>query len=218
VDEHLQTVAAWSALETEVGRFRTWADSLPDDHASEWEPGYAGWRELRSAFDHFVGTTSCAQWTTEMVRTLLYAIARDTDTEHLARSLAQNPDNVLCVAEQAVKLAERNATYQLAAELGSLTQRTDEAEALLLRFAHDDEEYVRRRALRALADLHSSHVPELIDAAWNTGIEHARMAVLYALRKTNSPHLADYLAQAEADGRQYLVGYASKMRAGEPVE
>ena len=214
----MQMETAWHALETEVGRFRTWADSLSDDRASEWEPDYEGWQELRTAFDHFVSTTSCAQWTPEMVQTLLYAIARDTDTRHLVHTLAKNTDNLLCVAEKAIALAEHGGKYQLAAELGCITQRTPEAEALLLRFARDDDEYVRRRALMALADLHSSHVPELIEATWNTGIEHARMAVLYALRQIDSPQLAEYLMHAEADGRKYLTGYASKIRAGEPVE
>lgn len=87
-------------------------------------------------------------------------------------------------------------------------------EPLLLQFAHDEDEYVRRQALMALGTLGSPLVEDLAEAAWQTGHEYQRMAVLAALRDVQSPALDDYLARAESDGRQYLLHYAAKIRAG----
>jgi HEAT repeat protein len=216
--DHTQMVTAWHALEGEVSKFRAWVDSLPDDTGtSAWEAGYEGWHELHTAGDNFVSTTSCAYWATDMIHVLLYVLARDTDTGYLVRAIARSPENLLCLAEYGVTDAEPDAKYQLAAELGCLKQLSQRTEPLLLRFAHDDDEYVRRRALLALADINSPHVTDLVSAAWNTGVEHARMAVLNALQKIHDPQLEDYLKLAEADGREYLVRYANKIRAGEPV-
>lgn len=145
-------------------------------------------------------------------------VARDEDTGYLARVLAQHPENVLCLAEHAVTTAEPDAKYQLAAAIGRLKLRSPRAESILLQFAHDEDDYVRRRGLMALADIESPHVTELVSAAWDTGDEHMRMGILYALRTINAPQLEDYLAQADLDGREYLVGYANKIRAGEPAD
>lgn len=219
MDDHTQMVTAWHTLEGEVSKFRAWADSLPDDTGtSAWEANYEGWPEMYRAVESFASATSCEQWATYMIHLVLYVLARDTDTGYLVRAIARNPENLLCLAEYGVTDAEPNSNYQLAAELGRLKQLSQRTEPLLLRFAHDNDEYVRRRALLALADIDSPHVSELVSAAWNTGVEHARMAVLHALRKIHDPQLEDYLKLAEADGREYLVRYANKIRAGEPCD
>ena len=132
----------------------------------------------------------------------------------LARELARNPLNLLCLAEQAVTSAEPDAKWQLAAELGRVEMRLPEVEPLLLRFASDEDEYVRRRSLTALADVGSTHVSELAERAWHSGDEYQRMAALYALLRSGSPELSEYLARAEADGRPNLVDYAARIRAG----
>lgn len=148
---------------------------------------------------------------------LLYIIARDNEMQELAKEVARNPDNLVCLAERATASPERDAKWQLAVELSRLERRPPQVESLLLRFAHDDDDYVRRRSMLALADTGSAKVEGLVAPVWETGDEHQRMAVLYALWKTGSPQLDTYLAQAEADGRQYLVGYAARIRAGNPT-
>jgi HEAT repeat protein len=153
-----------------------------------------------------------------MIQLLLYALARDEDTGYLIRIITQNSKNLLCLAEHAVTAAEPEAKYQLAAAIGRLGLRSPQAESILLQFAHDDDEYVRRWGLMASADIESPHVTELVSAAWDTEDEHARIGVLYALGTINAPQLEDYLRQADLDGREYLVGYANKIRAGEPID
>lgn len=222
-----QLTAAWHTLESEITKFQAWADTLSDDDRLEeaWEGGYREWRTLHRAFAEFVSATSCVHWTTEMIHLLLYALARDEDTGYLARMIAQNPENLLCLAEHAVKGVEPYAKYQLAAAIGRLKLRSPRAESILLQFAHDEDDYVRRWGLMSLANIGSPRVLELVSAAWNTWDEHMgawdehmRIGVLYALRTINAPQLEDYLAQADLDGREYLVAFANKIRAGEPLD
>jgi hypothetical protein len=81
---------------TEVGRFRAWADatSPPDRRRSgEWECAYEGWGSLRGAILEFVASHPFQPWSPEEVRTVLYAIARDNETEYLAWEIRhRHPD------------------------------------------------------------------------------------------------------------------------------
>lgn len=220
MDDDTQMAIAWQTLEREITEFQTWADGLSeDDRLTEaWEQGYREWHRLHRAFAEFASVTSCAHWTTEMIHLLLYALARDEDTGYLARMVAKNPENLLCLAEHAVTAAEPEAKYQLAAAIGRLKLRSPRAESILLQFAHDEDDYVQRWGLMSLADIESPSVTELVSAAWNTGDEHMRIGVLHALRTINAHQLEDYLRQAEADGREYIVGFANKIRAGERID
>lgn len=209
-------------FDAEVERFRAWADNSPVPPTArngEWACGYEGWARLYTAFDAFISEVPCREWSDATTQTVLYAIARDSDNCHLARSVATRSDDVLCLAERAITSPEWDAKWQIAAKLGRLSSTSPQAEKLLLRFAEDDDEYVRRCALLALADIGSLHVTDLVEAAWNTRVEwdeYPRMAVLYALWKINAPQLNHYLTLAEADGRPSLIEYAARIRSGNP--
>ncbi len=205
--------AALEELRGEVARFRAWADTYPvEQRSGEWEVHYNGWEELNEAFIAFVSSTSCADWDAETSEMVLYAIARDNEIEWLIEHLAQNPGNLLCLAERALESDMWEAKWQIAVALGDLKSRRTEAESLLLRFAHDEDEYVSRRALLALSDLNSSHVEDLVASAWDTGEEYQRIAVLCALHQVGSPLLKVYAKLAEADGRESLAKYATYIR------
>jgi HEAT repeat protein len=207
----------FQALEDEVAQFRAWADAVPiAERSGEWECDYTDWQGLYSAFIAFVRATPCQRWNEDADQMLLYAIARDNEMEALVKKVARNPDNLICLAERAVVSPERDAKWQLAVELGRLAYRPQQVELLLLEFAHDEDEYVRRRALLALADIGSPKVKEVIESAWETGDEYQRIAVQYALWKIGSQQLDTYLGRADADGRQYLVSYAARIRTGNP--
>jgi HEAT repeat protein len=93
----------------------------------------------------------------------------------------------------------------------------DEANRLLLILARDEHEYVRRRALGALARLGSSAVEPLAREAWHRPDEHqewARMMALDCLHRIGSPHLEPFLAEAERDERQHLRDFAKRIRQG----
>jgi HEAT repeat protein len=132
------------------------------------------------------------------------------------RSLAKQPDDLLCLADRAVNSPETDAKWQIATELGKLGADAPQVESLLLRNMRDDVEYVRRRALLGLADMGSSRVDELVASPWESGDEFQQMAVLYALWKVGSPLSEHYLTLAEAAPSTYLAEYAARIPSGAP--
>ncbi|HEV8192570.1 MAG TPA: HEAT repeat domain-containing protein [Ktedonobacterales bacterium] len=88
---------------------------------------------------------------------------------------------------------------------------------MLLLFVQDTDEYVRRRALMALADIGSAQVEDLAEAMWPTDDEHVRMSALYARWKVGSTRLHDYLTEAKTDANMYLAQYARRVRAGDAI-
>lgn len=211
-------------LETELMRFQAWALAYPtpqEKRSPEWERDYDGWPALYAAFAGYVAAVPCQDWSPSTTEQVVFALAHDTDQQGMIGRLARHPAALLCLAERVSVMQMPDATWQLVAEVGKLDRSWPQAEPLLLRFTQDEDEYVRRRAVLALADSGSVHAtdPNVIERLWHSGVawdEHGRMAVLYALWKLHSPHLEHYLALAEADGRQRLVEYAGRVRAGAP--
>jgi hypothetical protein len=180
------------ALDTEAAKFRTWADDYPAaERSDEWECSYDMWRDIYCAFRAYVQATGFRDWDQRITEYLLYLIARDNEFEALIKDIAARPDDLLHLAEIAVSSTESKAKWQIAVELGKLSTQTSQAERLLLRFAHNADEYVRRRAMMALADAGSTHVAALATVAWDTNLDwdttgefqqYPRMAALYSLR------------------------------------
>ena len=177
----------------------------------------SGLDRINTAFDNFVAVSSWEESNEATTASLVYAIARDDENRYLVKSAAKRPDDLLYLAEQAVISPERDARWQFAAELGRLGSDLPHAQSLLLRYMHDEEEYVRRIALMSLADIGSLRAEELAMALWEDGDmwqEYGRIATLYTFWKVGSPQLETYLALANADGRKHLVEYAERVRAG----
>lgn len=205
------------AFKAEVMRFRTWADgsTVPlAERSGEWAAGYLGWAKLYAAFEAFTLGSPCREWSNATTELVIYAIARDSDINHLVKSLAKSRENLLCLAERATTSPEWDAKWQIASELGHLGSATPQVEALLLKYTRDEDEYVRRCALLALAEIASPRAVELSERAWASGSEYQRVDVLYILWRTNSTRLDFYLKLAESDPSQYVAGYAARLRSG----
>lgn len=207
-------------LMTEVDRFRAWADAYP--HAGrygEWECDYVDWSALHDAVLAFVASRPFEAWLDAEVRAVLYAIARDNEIQYLARVIRErHPELVPPLARAALHVGEQDDRWQLAVELARLGLAS---EPLLLEMARDEHEYVRRQALQALLQIGSPAVEELALSAWHRpdeAQEWARMMALYCLHKLASPQLEPLLAAAERDDRQYLRGYAERIRRGESLD
>jgi HEAT repeat protein len=206
-------------LMTEVARFREWAKAIPPEQRhGEWECDYGCWGDLYDAVLAFVDATLFARWSPEEERAVLFAVARDNEMQHLAGEIrSRNPETLIALARAAIDKGERDARWQFAEELGQLG-RGGEPERLLLLLVRDEDEYVRRRALKSLARLGSPAVEPLALAEWQRPDENqqwARMMVLWCLHRVRSPHLAPLLAEAETDERPYLSDFAKKVQRGE---
>jgi nucleotide-binding universal stress UspA family protein len=210
-------------LDAEVARFEAWSDTRSQPVAQRpggWEGEYPGWVDLYQAFRRVVATIPCSQWSETTSATLLYVLGLDNDLHHLAQEVAKNPALLVCMAERAITSSDADAKYQLAIELGKINWHKPERERLLLHFAQDTDEYVRRRAVMALADMGSEEAERLAEELWQAiDDEHARISVLYALRKVGSSRLDAYLSQADAEADVYpvLAQYARRVGAGDAV-
>lgn len=204
-------------LEEQVDRFRTWADAyLVERRSGEWECDYGKWNLLYDSFAKFLRDCPVAGWDKEVMETVIYIVARDNEVEIMMSELAQDLNRLLAVADACLSSAERDAKWQVAARLGKLSVRPQEAESLLLKFMEDEDEYVRRQALMALGRIRSPHVERLAEQIWNRveeWQEYQRMAVLDALQNAGSPLLETYLTKANEDGRQHLAAYAVKIKS-----
>ena len=205
-----------ASLTAEINKFKAWAAAYHYAGIGEWECNYGNWRDLYRVFERFIYHIPFQLWTQETIDLILYAIARDNDIEELIDVVARDPERLIFLAERAVTSTERDAKWQFAVALGRVDQQLYPTEALLTRLMDDENEYVRRRALHALADIGSAKVTEMVKPAWESNHEYQRMTVLYALWKIDSPLLIEYLEQAMSDGRTYLMNYAQRIRAGHP--
>jgi hypothetical protein len=209
-------------LMTEVGRFRTWASGYPPGPRSgEWECDYDHWDDLYDAVLGHAAARPPEAWSDEQLQAVLYTVARDNETEHLAEEIGlRHPATLIALAEAAMVRGEPDARWQLAEQLGHLGNEGGEAEHLLLRLGSDETEYVRRRALGALVRVGSPAVERLALDAWDREDEHqewARMMALDCLHRIGSPHLERLRAEAEQDGREHLRDFAKRIRQGQGI-
>ena len=200
-------------LTQEVAKFKVWASRIQEPYRSgEWECDYNEWNALYAAAVAFIESASPETWSSSEVGDVLYAIARDNESEYLVDKVAETPDSLLKLSCIALSSPESDAKWQLADRLGSLRDRVHESEALLLEFAEDKEEYVKRRALLALGNLKSPKTEELAERAWHTGHEYQRIAALWALKAVSSKKLPTYVQKAMEDGREHIVMNAIKVQ------
>ena len=204
----------------EVTRLRNWADAYPRDRRSgEWECEYDDWNVLHGAVLEFVAARSFADWSADELEAILYVIGRDNEMQHLAHQIrVLHPELLPALARASLRMEEPDAKWQLAEELGQLGQRGEEVEHILIALADDADEYVRRRALSALARIGSSAVEDLALVAWHKLHEYqqwSRMNALWCLHRVGSPLLDQLLAEAEQDDRPNLANYAKRLRKGQ---
>lgn len=161
-------------LEAQVSRFKAWADTYPvAKRSGDWECDYEGWSFVYKAFTPFAAATKCEEWSLPTARMLLYILARDNEIGKLGYEIRQHPDTLICLAQRALELSDTDAEakWQLVNELGRRGLLSENIAVLLLKFAHDTDEYVRRRTLVVLADLASPFAAELLEPAWDSGHE-----------------------------------------------
>ncbi len=187
--------------------------------SGEWECEYERWGNLYNAVLNYVAYVPLEDWPDEVLQAVLYAVARDNEIQHLpVRSAFGTQLKLVALARAALTQGETDAKWQLAEEHGHLGHEIGEAEQLLWTLVHDEHEYVRRRALGALARMGSPSVEQLALEAWHRPDEHqewARMMALSCLYRIGSSQLGQLLAEAERDQRLYLRDYAKRVRRGD---
>jgi HEAT repeat protein len=195
----------------EVARFKDW--SIRSSHSSaEWELEYPDWSRFESSFLAFINKVDCANWEPHEWDDVLYAVARDNECEKFIDIIAEDVSVLISLAQKAVRSDETQAKWQIAERLGRRAE-LEVAEPILLSFAGDADEYVRRRALYALSIFGSREVENLAVLAWDSGLLYQRIGALHALSNIGSSQLEHFLKLAEQDGRKHLIANASVLRS-----
>jgi HEAT repeat protein len=203
-----------------VERLKSWAETIPvEERCGEWECDFQEWAHLYAAWDQFLRVALPSTWSQAEMSAALYALARDNEAEYLGESLTALPlGEILLLAEAAIRDGERDTRWQVADLLGRplrAQREHDVAEAALVGFAGDSEEYVRRRALQSLARIGSRRTESFAIAAWNEAGANApwsRMMALWALKEVRSERVVSLLREAMASESQHLRDFATKMR------
>ncbi|MGN6152905.1 MAG: HEAT repeat domain-containing protein [Lysobacteraceae bacterium] len=201
------------SIQREEARFRKWASNQdPGKRSGEWECDYPDWPSI---YEAVTGVLSREDAITHLgdrgVESILYLLARDNECEIVADALAKRPEVLAAFAHAALQTGESDAKWQIAHGLGKPRVPREDAEALLVEFAVDADEYVRRRALLALADIKSPRTEAFAQKAWDSGLEYQRIAALWALKACGSGLLADFIAAAMVDGREHLTRNARQI-------
>ncbi len=200
----------------EVEEFRAWAkDQI---QIAEWECNYDEWAPIYEGVAEFLRELEPHGWTSRQTDDLLYILARDWECAIISDGLRPNhAEATFHLASKSLENSDFDARWQLANTLGYLMP-DERVEPLLLRFADDEEEYVRRRALQSLTRIGSQHVERLALREWAREDENqqwARMSALMCWHHINSPLMESHLREAEASGMEYLPDYARRLRNGE---
>jgi hypothetical protein len=208
--------ATKSRLRKAAESFRLWAaeESPIFVRSGEWEVDYGEWEEIYRAYSDLLGAIQPEDLTHELSHQLLYLLARDNEIEFLKRELVARPLHLFALVKAAQLSDEMDARWQIADALGSVEASDENVVPVLEVFVVDHDEYVSRRALLALARRKSSTIEPWAVRAWETGDLYQRIAALDALANKGSALLEPYLAKAQADGREYLVSFATELRDG----
>lgn len=197
----------WAMIfRNEIKRFRDWASRVRH-HSAEWELEYPDWPCFEAAVFSFLNETDSAKWEAQDWHDLLYAVARDNECETIIERISEDQSLLRKFALEAMKSDESDAKWQVAESLGRLGD-LEFAEPILLLFADDSDEYVRRRSLTALG---SKETERLAILAWETGRLYPRIGALHALSKIGSPRLEQFLELAKQDARAHLLANASEL-------
>jgi hypothetical protein len=204
-------------LMLEVARFQEWAEGQTNRYG-EWECDYPNWNALYAAVLEFVTLWPFHDWSQEELRAVMYAVARDNELHHLANEVGRYPEVLFGLAQAAAEEGERDVKWQLAVELGNHAPSDHRTENLLVRFACDNDESVRRLSLQALAKHKSRKLEELAVKEWHRSDvdqEYARIGVLWCLQHVRSSLLPPLVTDAAQDDRPYLAAFAKKLQSGE---
>ena len=181
--------SAYQRLAQQVERFRAWAPP-PEQRGGEWETAYEGWAELRAAAEAAIERP----FEPEGADLLLYVLARDHEDEALLEGLRKRPALGRKLAPIGLSWPDPEARWQLADFLGDLGD--EDAARLLLRYADDSNEYVRRRAMLALARHHPEDAELVAVEILNSEHRFGRLAALRLMRDIGAKRLGqalDYL-------------------------
>jgi len=198
-----------TSFREEVARFREWA-SPHEGSYGEWECDYEHWDALWSATEEMMAECAADLPDEGTSDDLLYAIARDNEIERLRRELVKYPVLLRHLALYAVDSPDADAKWQIAVSVAD-AQLADSAD-LMRSYLTDEDEYVRRRSLLAIAPLSPKEAEEIAKRWMDEEFEYSRIAGIHVLDLVNSESLGSYLSKHASDPNQYVRSNVDEIR------
>ncbi len=196
-------------LHAEVEKFKQWAPPY-ENTSGEWECEYEGWRDLWAAAESVIERFENGAIPSDVAGDLLYAIARDNETEHLRKRLVDAPGLLFHLAAYSVAYHDPCAKWQIAVSVAeaNLVNAAD----LICHFLKDDDEYVRRRALLAFAPFSPAEAESIAILNLSDAFEYTRIAALHVLHDIGSSHFEEALSRLENDQNEYVRANVEQLR------
>lgn len=197
-------------LHEEAARFRTWALGR-EGRYGEWECDYDEWPAFLKAAEDAIAETERGQLDSDDALNLLYAIARENETEWLRRFLIGYPRTLRSLAIRSASYPDCDAKWQLACSVAAA--RLPDAVEILQPFLTDQDEYVRRRSLLALSPLCPSQAERLAITGIDSASDYSRMAALEVLHDIGYVHFLDAASKLCSDPNEYVRKRAEELIA-----
>jgi hypothetical protein len=184
-------------------------------------------RLLAAAWD-LVGARRYLDWTEDEISDFLFVCSLDLDDELLPQlgleglsgeELEQARLRNVELARQSLKAGSATCRRHFVALLGQADCLDEEIESLLVCFAEDDDECVRRLAVNSLAQLQSQVSETLALKLWHRKDSHqdySRMMALSVLQTIGSEHFHSLSSEASTGELPVLARYARALL--EPVQ
>lgn len=197
-----------TALQHEVGQFRAWAVGHEDSYG-EWECDYSNWPSFWAAARDAIEQSQIDPLDDIDLLNLLYALGRDNEIECIRRHLIHFPALLRQLSLRATDLSDDAACWQIAVSI-SEAKLTDSASLLTPYLTHSNE-YVRRRALIALASVDPTRAEEIAIRNLTDSFEYTRIAALTVLADVGSLKTHAAATRMLNDPNEYVRANADKI-------
>ena len=206
-------------LHTKVQMFKKWAetnfpDKTEDNDNGEW-CFCSEFDDMYYAAVDLIQNYPASAATESITRDLLYAIARDNESELIAQMTERYDDWFSLLCRESLRSPYTNAKWQFASRLGNYGGNYALHE-LIFEFLSTGDEYTERMALRSLASVYPEQAEEYAVKFWNRNIyehdEYQKIMALHVLYQIRSAHLDEYLEIAERSDYEYLRKNAAEIR------
>lgn len=205
-------------LHIKVQAFKKWAeinypDITEDNDSGEWCFGRE-FDEMHSAAVEMIRSCPVSAASEENISDLLYAVARDSESEIIADVLDDHDGWFALLCGKCLSYPYTNAKWQFAKRLKD--HSGGELKDLIYDFLSAGDEYTERMALDSLAYICPGQAERYALRFWDRNIyehdEYQKITVLHVLYQTGSGHLEEYLTKAESSDSVYLKKNAEAIR------
>ena len=131
-----------TSLANEITRFKEWAKPHEGING-EWECDYPHWAQLYAAAEEAISSSANKPLDIQTSFNLIYAIARDNESERLRDRLMEYPELIRHLALLGINSSEPDAKWQIAISVAGA--RLPDAADLIRPYLADDDEYVREK-------------------------------------------------------------------------